>query len=41
MNYLNEGIVKTILDSDKDCVPALVHTLHQGGVLGYKQLTEF
>ena len=38
MNYLNEGIVKTILDSDKDCVPALVHTLHQGGVLGYKQL---
>ena len=38
MNYLNEGIVKTVLDSDKYRVSALVHTLHQGRVLWYKQL---
>ena len=38
MNYLNKRIIKTGIDSVKDCVTALVHTLHQGGVLGYKQL---
>ena len=38
MNYLNKRIIKTGIDSVKDCVTALVHTLHQGGVLEYKQL---